>query len=119
MAHDDNSFDSIFCGAIEIASSEDRAVFIARVCGSDEKLCRRVERLIDALTKSMELSDGGDGNDWFFLAKAHWQLGDKSQARFWYDKAVARMEKNQPKNQELIRFRAAAAALLRVKEKKD
>ena len=32
---------------------------------------------IDALTKSMELRKGGDSNDWFFLAMAHWQLGDK------------------------------------------
>ena len=73
---------------------------------------------IEALTKSMELSKGGDGNDWFFLAMAHWQLGDKPQARSWYDKAVPWMEKNQPKNEELIRFRAEAAALLEVNEKK-
>ena len=48
MAHDDTSFDSIFCGAIEIASSEERAAFIARACGPDEELRRRVERLVDA-----------------------------------------------------------------------
>ena len=74
---------------------------------------------IEALTKSMELRNGGDSFDWFFLAMAHWQLGDKPQARSWYDKAVAWMEKNQPKNEELIRFRAEAAALLGVNEKKD
>ena len=73
---------------------------------------------IEALTKSMELGKGGDGSDWFFLAMAHWQLGDKPQARSWYDKAVPWMEKNQPKNEELIRFRAEAAALLGVNEKK-
>ena len=48
MAHDDTSLDSIFCGAIEIASSEDRAAFIAQACGSDDELRRRVHRLIDA-----------------------------------------------------------------------
>ena len=48
MAHDDTSFDSIFCGAIEIASAEERAAFIARACGPDEELRRRVERLVDA-----------------------------------------------------------------------
>ena len=48
MAHDDTSLDSIFCGAIEIASSEERAAFIAQACGSDDELRRRVERLIDA-----------------------------------------------------------------------
>ena len=49
---------------------------------------------------------------------AHWQLGDKPQARSWYDKAVPWMEKNQPKNEELVRFRAEAAALLGVKAKR-
>ena len=48
MAHDDPSFDSIFCGAIEIASAEERAAFIARACGSDEELRGRIERLVSA-----------------------------------------------------------------------
>jgi uncharacterized protein HemY len=74
---------------------------------------------IKALTRSMELHTGGDSTDWFFLAMAHWQLGDKTQARSWYDKAVSWMEKNQPKNEELVRFRAEAAALLEVKERKN
>jgi tetratricopeptide (TPR) repeat protein len=73
---------------------------------------------IEALTRSMELRKGGDGNDWFFLAMAHWQLGDKPQARSWYDKAVRWMEKNQPGNEELVRYRAEAAALLEVNETK-
>ena len=25
----------------------------------------------------MELTNGGESGDWFFLAMAHWQLGDK------------------------------------------
>jgi WD40 repeat protein/tetratricopeptide (TPR) repeat protein len=74
---------------------------------------------VETLTKSMELGKGGDSTDWFFLAMAHWQLGDKPQARFWFDKAVPWMEKNQPKNEELLRFRDEAAALLEVNEKKD
>ena len=48
MAHDDSTFDSVFCGAIEIASSADRAAFIARACGADQELRHRLERLIDA-----------------------------------------------------------------------
>jgi hypothetical protein len=69
----------------------------------------------------MKLRKGGDCTDCFFLAMAHWQLGEKPRARSWYDKAVPWMEKNQPKNEELIRFRteAAAAALLGVNEKND
>ena len=52
-----------------------------------------------------------------FLAMAHWQLGDKILARSWYDKVVSWMEKNQPNNEELLRFRAEAAALLGVNQK--
>ena len=48
MTRDDPSFDTIFSGAIEIASSEERAAFVARACGTDEELRRRVERLVDA-----------------------------------------------------------------------
>ncbi len=48
MAHDDSTFDSVFCGAIEIASTADRAAFIARACGSDQELRHRLERLIHA-----------------------------------------------------------------------
>src|SRR5882757_1697929 len=72
---------------------------------------------VAALTKSMELRKGGDSTDWFFLAMAHWQLGDKEEARKWYDRAAAWMDKNQPKNEELRRFRAEAAELLGVKGK--
>jgi serine/threonine protein kinase len=57
MAHDDTSFDSIFCGAIEIASTEERAAFVARSCGQDEELRRRVERLVDAHFKAGSFLD--------------------------------------------------------------
>jgi Flp pilus assembly protein TadD len=73
---------------------------------------------IVALEKSMELRKGGDSNDWFFLAMAHWQLGDKDKARPWYGRAVEWMDKNQPMNEELRRFRVEAAELLELKEKK-
>jgi WD40 repeat protein/serine/threonine protein kinase/Flp pilus assembly protein TadD len=71
---------------------------------------------VTALEKSMELGKGGDAGDWFFLAMAHWRLGDKEQARQWYDKAVPWMEKNKPQDDELRRFRAEAEALLGIKD---
>jgi uncharacterized protein HemY len=71
---------------------------------------------VTALGKSMELRQGGDAFDWFFLAMAHWQMGDKKQARRWYDKAVPWMEKNRPQDEELRCFQAEAAALLGVKD---
>ena len=36
---------------------------------------------IESLMKSLELRDGGDALDFFFLAMAHWQLGNKAEAR--------------------------------------
>jgi uncharacterized protein HemY len=72
---------------------------------------------VTAVEKSMELRRGGDAADGFVLAMAHWQLGEKDRARQWYDKAAASMEKNQPKNQGLIRFRAEADELLGMRQK--
>jgi hypothetical protein len=49
---------------------------------------------------------------------AHWKLGEKDEARKWYDRAVPWMDKDQPKNEQLRRFRAEAAELLEVNEQK-
>ncbi len=73
---------------------------------------------VAALEKSMELGKGGDGIDWFFLAMARWRLGNRDEARKHYDQAVQWMDKNQPENEELRRFRSEAAELLELKEKK-
>jgi len=71
---------------------------------------------VAALEKSAQLP-GGDASDLFYLAMAHWQLGDKDEARRYYDKAVAWLEKNAPTNKELLVIRAQAAQLLGIKEK--
>jgi tetratricopeptide (TPR) repeat protein len=78
---------------------------------------------VAALEKSVQLGNGGDAFDGFFLAMAHWQLGDKDQARDCYDKAAAWMENNKRSiersiglKDELQRFRAGAAALLKVED---
>jgi serine/threonine protein kinase/Flp pilus assembly protein TadD len=71
---------------------------------------------VAALEKSMEFRKGGDSFDWLFLAMACWQLGEKEKARTWYDQAVQWMDKNQPKDDELRRFRAEAAELLGTKD---
>jgi tetratricopeptide (TPR) repeat protein len=47
---------------------------------------------IAALDRSVELTSGGGPWDWLFLAMASWQLGQKEQARRWYEKAAVRME---------------------------
>ena len=75
---------------------------------------------VEALQNSMDLSKGGSADDWFFLAMAYWQQGDKEQARKWQDRARAWMEKNKkalendkPHQAELCHFQAEAAELIR------
>jgi hypothetical protein len=62
----------------------------------------------------MELGDGGNGFDWFFLAMANWQLGERDNARKWFDQADQWMKKNQPQDAKLILVRTEAAELLNV-----
>ena len=60
---------------------------------------------ITALEKSMQLAaNGSDSVNLFFLAMAHWQLGDKDKARRCYDKGVEWMDKHKPQDEELRRF---------------
>ena len=76
------------------------------------------QEAIAALNKAEQLAQGKH-SAWnvFFLAMAHWRLGEKEQAHKEYGQAAAWMEKNEPRNEELRRFRAEAAELLGVEEK--
>jgi tetratricopeptide (TPR) repeat protein len=74
---------------------------------------------VAALEKSMSLRNGGDGSEWFLLAMAHWQLGEKEKARTWFGRAVQWMDKNQPKKDALRRLRAEAAELMKIELKKE
>src|SRR5262249_14338469 len=81
---------------------------------------------IDSLEKSHVLRNGGDAFDFVFLAMAHWKQGRQKEALQWYERASAWLEENQqalakdkPHQEELRRFRAEAARLLGIKEKKD
>jgi tetratricopeptide (TPR) repeat protein len=64
------------------------------------------------LETSMRLREGGDSFDWFFLAMAHWRLGNRDKARAWFDQAVQWMDKHNPHDAELRRFRAEAEVML-------
>jgi tetratricopeptide (TPR) repeat protein len=75
------------------------------------------EAAIKALGKSTELGSGGVACDWFFFAMAHWQLKHTEEARRWYDKGAAWMEKNKSDDEELLRFRAEAEDLLGITAK--
>ena len=79
----------------------------------------RWQESLEALKTADQLSaDKPEGSTAFFIAMAHWRLGDKPEARRWYDSAVEWMDKNQPKNEELLRFRTEAFELLDLQEKK-
>jgi tetratricopeptide (TPR) repeat protein len=75
---------------------------------------------VGALMKGLEYSMGSENGARFFLAMAHWQLGNKEQAHKWYDRAMQWMEKNQSEDPEgLRRFRDEAAALLGLKVQRN
>jgi serine/threonine protein kinase/tetratricopeptide (TPR) repeat protein len=65
------------------------------------------------LDRSVELSEGGKCEDWFFLAMTQWRLGQEAAARQWYERAAEWMDKNQSNNDELLRFRAEATSILK------
>jgi tetratricopeptide (TPR) repeat protein len=73
----------------------------------------------EALHKGAALRAGGDSSDWYFLAMAYQQMGEKDEARRCYDKAVKWMEMNRPRDPELLRFRAEAATVLSGARKKE
>jgi tetratricopeptide (TPR) repeat protein len=72
------------------------------------------KRAVAELEQSRELlAKSLDSFNTFFLAMAHWQLGNKDEARQFHQQAVQWMETNQPKDEELRRFRAEAEELLK------
>jgi serine/threonine protein kinase len=65
-----------------------------------------------AMNGLVDIGTAADGWTLFLQAMAHWQLGDKEQARRCYDQAVTWTDRNETRNKELRRFRAEAAQLL-------
>jgi serine/threonine protein kinase/Flp pilus assembly protein TadD len=74
------------------------------------------QEAITTLEKSMELRQGGDSRDWFFLAMSHRQMGHKRRAREWHSAALHWMHKYGPAEAELLQFRTEAADLLGLQE---
>jgi tetratricopeptide (TPR) repeat protein len=96
--------------AVELAPQEG---YIWKTLGVALYRSGKPQKAIEALNKSVELKKGGDPFDYFFLGMAHQDLGDRAQARQWYDKAMAGMDN---KNEELRRFQAEAAQVLGLPE---
>jgi hypothetical protein len=72
---------------------------------------------VAALEKSMALGQKDVALTSFYLTLAHWRLGDKAQARRWYDQARQWMDKNRSDDEGLRRLRAEATELLGIEEK--
>jgi tetratricopeptide (TPR) repeat protein len=90
------------------AGSHWRALGMARYAAGDWAAA------ITALKKSTELGSKDEATDWLFLAMAHWRRGEHKTARTWYDKAVAWIDRNKPRNGEILVFRNEASTLLGV-----
>jgi tetratricopeptide (TPR) repeat protein len=71
------------------------------------------DEAIQALRKSDQVMRGRDrAHNGFFLSMAYARRGDRALARRWQENAIGWMEKHEPDNPELRRFRDEAAACL-------
>jgi eukaryotic-like serine/threonine-protein kinase len=73
---------------------------------------RHWDDAIPALKKAGELRSDENVTGWYYLAMAYWQKGNREQALRWYREAARWMEKNPPKNEEFVRLRDEAEAML-------
>jgi serine/threonine protein kinase/Flp pilus assembly protein TadD len=70
---------------------------------------------VAALDRATQLRPEGDAADFFFLAMAHAQMGDKGDAHQWYDRAVRWTERTGPRH-DLGIYRKEAATVLGIQE---
>jgi hypothetical protein len=57
-------------------------------------------------------TDSADADNAYFLAMAHWRLGEKENANEWYNKAEQWRQIDRADDIELKRFRTETAELL-------
>jgi tetratricopeptide (TPR) repeat protein len=72
----------------------------------------QVRAAIAALEKALSLPGDADAEEWFFLALAHLQTGERAQALSWLGKATRWMEQRTPRDNALRRLHAEATTLL-------
>lgn len=113
------------CDPAEVVGLAEKAVaqapnvvYIVNTLGVAQYRARAWKDAIGTLMRADDLGGGRSfSHNAFFIAMAHWELGQKEQARKWYTPALVWMEKHAPTNAELIDFRAEAASLLGLPEK--
>jgi len=67
---------------------------------------------VSALSRAIDLTEGGTAFDHVFLAMAHAQLGDQERAQHWLDQARLWMEQHSPDHSELACLRDEARSVL-------
>jgi serine/threonine protein kinase/Flp pilus assembly protein TadD len=101
--------------AVELAPNE------ANYCdtlGAAQYRAGHWQEAISALQKYRELrTTDAEWTNPFFLAMAHWQLGNKDEAVQWYDKAVDWMARRNANSELMVRLRTEAAELLKIDKK--
>lgn len=70
------------------------------------------DQTVAALMRSIELRDGGDGFDWFFLAMSHARQGNEDLANEWFERARTWCLTQDPLPDELERIQDEAVAAL-------
>jgi serine/threonine protein kinase/Tfp pilus assembly protein PilF len=102
--------------AVQLASQDGNSWISLGVA---EYRAREYKAAILALERCLKLDPGADAAVLFFLAMAHGKLNHRDEARKWYDRGVAwlekhkePLEKDKPIAEDMRRFRTEAAAVL-------
>jgi eukaryotic-like serine/threonine-protein kinase len=67
---------------------------------------------VSAFAQSMQLRDGGDPNDWLFMAMVRYRLDERREARDWYDRSLAWIKAHASVEAQFSLIRAEAEAVL-------
>jgi serine/threonine protein kinase/tetratricopeptide (TPR) repeat protein len=65
-----------------------------------------------ALGESMRLRDGGDPNDWLFMAMVDYRLSKQGEAKTWYNRSLAWIKAHTNAEAQFRQLRAEAESLL-------
>jgi len=68
------------------------------------------------MEKAMKLRDGGDSNDWYFLAIAHHKLGNQDDAKTWFTRAAKWRTEHAAQDANLKRYHDEAREVLGIKD---
>ena len=86
---------------------------------SDRSRAGNCDDAVVALRKYREFrNDDAEWSNPFILAMAHHRLGNKEEARQWFDKGAQWMDAHNSNSETMVRFGNEAAELLGVNEKK-